>query len=146
MAATSIQTSQIIGVSNVRMAVRGAFHRCPVCGGGHVIRRWFGIVDRCPTCNLRYERIEGHQLGYIGLNTVVTFGSTFIALLVTAIIMTPDIRTGPLLVIALIPAAVFPILLLPSCRLVWTALDLVMRPLRPEEVDPRFIELDPTRR
>lgn len=146
MAPTHAPTSRTIGVSNLRMILRGVVHRCPVCGGGHVIRKWFGIVERCPTCDLRFERIEGHQLGYIGLNTIVTFSSTFVVLLVGSLIMIPNIRYGPLLVASLIPAGVFPIALLPSCRLVWTAFDLAMRPLQPGEVDPRFIVEEPTPR
>ena len=146
MARSPVPTSRIIGVSNPRMILRGALHRCPICGGGHVIRRWFGIAERCPTCDLRFERIEGHQIGYIGLNTIVTFSSTFVVLLVGSLLMIPDIRYTPLLIAALVPAAVFPIALLPSCRLVWTAFDLAMRPLRRDEVDPRFIVVEPSPR
>jgi len=96
------------------------------------------MTDRCPTCDLGFNRIEGQQIGYIGLNTMVCFALTFIVLLVGTIMMVPDIRTGPLLVAALVPAGIGPILLLPSCRLAWIAIDLIMRPLRTGEVDPRL--------
>jgi uncharacterized protein (DUF983 family) len=134
----SRQTSSLIGVSNSRMMLRGLFHRCPVCGGADVIVRWFGLVDRCPTCDLRYERVAGHWIGYIGLNTIITFTITFFSILVTAVVMVPDIRTVPMVIAAVTPAGVLPILLLPSSRLMWTAIDLIMRPLAPNEIDPRF--------
>jgi uncharacterized protein (DUF983 family) len=120
------------------MVLRGVMHRCPICGDRGVIVRWFAMTDRCPTCDLEFNRIEGQQIGYIGLNTMICFALTFIVLLVGTIVMIPDIRTGPLLVAALIPAGIGPILLLPSCRLAWIAIDLIMRPLRPGEVDPRL--------
>ena len=40
---------------------------------------------------------------------------------------------------AVLPAAILPILLFPSSRMMWTAIDLIMRPLDPGEIDPRFI-------
>ncbi len=131
-------TSSLIGVSNLRMLLRGFFHRCPICGGGRVVRKWFFVVDRCPTCDMKYQRVEGHVIGYIGLNTIFTFSITFVSLIVTSIVMVPDIETMPLVIAAVLPAAVLPVLLLPSSRMMWTALDLIMRPLAPGEIDPRF--------
>ncbi len=133
------QTSSIIGVGNLSMLLRGFFLRCPICGGGHVIRKWFFVVDRCPTCDMKYQRVEGHVIGYIGLNTIFTFSITFVSLIVTSILMVPNIETMPLVLAAVVPAAVLPILLLPSSRMMWTAIDLIMRPLQPDEVDPRFL-------
>jgi uncharacterized protein (DUF983 family) len=132
-------TTESTGVAPWRLLLRGAFHRCPICGGGKVIRRWFWMADHCPTCDLRYERLDGQMIGYIGLNTIVTFGATFVVLLVGSVLMAPDIRTTPLLVACSITAVAFPILLMPSCRLGWCAVDLLLRPLQPNEVDPRFV-------
>jgi uncharacterized protein (DUF983 family) len=134
-----------LGVSNATLLWRGARLKCPACGGGGVIVRWFGIVDRCPTCSLRIERIEGHSLGYIGLNTIAVFALTFAVLIVTSIAMVPNIRVGPLLVAALAPALVGPVLFAPGCRTIWTAIDLILRPLRPGEIDPRYVVVDPAR-
>ena len=138
-------TSVQISVTPSRMLVRGLFHRCPVCGGRKVIIGWFGIVDRCPTCDLHINRIEGHMIGYIGLNTIVCFSLTFVVLFVGALLMVPDIEPVPLLIAALIPAGLGPIVFLPSSRTMWTAIDLLMRPLQPGEVDPRYVVVDPGR-
>ncbi len=142
---TDSPTAIQLGVTPTRMLVRGLFHRCPVCGGGGVIRRWFSIHERCPTCDLLIERVEGHMIGYIGLNTIVCFTLTFLTLLVAAVIMVPDIQPGLLVAIALIPAAIGPILFFPSSRMMWTAIDLILRPLTPGEVDPRYVLEDPAR-
>ena len=139
-----IQTSTQLGVGNARMLWRGLLQRCPACGGGHTHRGWFTFVDRCPTCDLRFERIEGHSIGYIGLNTIVTFSATFVVLLVGTIIMHPHIRVWPLLFAALVPGLLLPLLFTPSSHTLWTAIDLIMRPLRTGEIDPRFIEVEPT--
>ena len=41
------------------------------------------------------------------------------------------------------PAFLGPILFAPGSRTTWTAIDLIMRPLTPGEIDPRFIKVDP---
>jgi hypothetical protein len=133
-----IPTHVRLGVSQSRLILRGVFHRCPVCGARGSIVKWMWIRARCPTCDLGFQRIEGQQIGYIGLNTILCFSLTFVVLLVGTIIMIPDIRSVPLLIAALIPAGLGPVVFLPSCRLAWVGIDLIMRPLRPDEVDPRF--------
>jgi len=86
-----------------------------------------------------WDTWHANAIGYIGLNTIVTFSTTFVVLLLGTILMAPDVRPWPLIIAAFIPAAVFPVFLLPSCRLAWTAIDLVMRPIIPGEIDPRFL-------
>jgi uncharacterized protein (DUF983 family) len=140
-----IPTDVQLGVSKSRLIVRGLLLRCPACGHGGVIHGWFGIVDRCPTCDLYIERIEGHVIGYIGLNVVVCFTLLFLVVLIGALLMAPDIKTLPLLVAAGVPGILGPILFAPGSRTTWTAIDLLMRPLRPGEIDPRFVKVDPAR-
>ena len=94
-------------------------------------------------CSLRFERIEGHAIGYIGINTIVTFAATFAVLMGGSILTHPDIAVAPIFVAALLTSLVLPTLFLPSARTLWTAIDLIMRPLEPGEIDPRYIEVDP---
>lgn len=101
------------------------------------------MLDECPQCSLKFERIFGHSIGYIGLNTVVTFGVTFVVLLVGSIATRPDIPVVPLLIATVFSAGVLPILFLPSAHTMWTAIDLIARPLTPGEIDPRFVVVDP---
>jgi uncharacterized protein (DUF983 family) len=138
-------TPHQLQVTPTRLIVRGLLHECPVCGKHGVIVRWFGLVDRCPTCSFKFERVEGHHVGYLGLNVIVTFTTTFLVLLIGSVLMAPDIEPVPLLVAAIIPAVILPIVFLPSSRTLWTAIDLIMRPLEPGEADPRYIAVDPAR-
>jgi len=138
-------TSVQLDCTPTRLVLRGLFHRCPVCGHGGVIVRWFGIVDRCPTCSFKFERVDGQMVGYIGLNTIVCFTATFLVLIVGSVLMVPDIQPVPLVLAALVPAGLGPVLFLPSSRTMWTAIDLLLRPLQPGEADPRFIKVDPAR-
>ncbi|OWY59073.1 hypothetical protein B7486_76515, partial [cyanobacterium TDX16] len=61
---------------------RGATMRCPVCGRHGVVRHWVGLREQCPRCGFAFERTEGHSIGYIGLNTMVTFTLMFFLLVV----------------------------------------------------------------
>ena len=140
---TQTPTAIQLGVSNSRLMWRGATKRCPACGSANTHVSPYKLADRCPQCSLRFERIFGHSLGYIGLNTTVTFTLTFLVLLAGAVIMQPDIRAVPLLGAALCTAGIFPALFLPISHTLWTAIDLALRPLTPGEIDPRFIKIDP---
>jgi len=124
-------TFEQLGVSKARLVLRGVLHACPVCGKRGSIVKWFGITDRCPHCHYGFFRTEGHQIGYIGLNTVVCFALTFVTVLVGTILMVPNIQSTTLIIAGLIPAGLGPIILLPSCRMAWVALDLLFRPLQP---------------
>lgn len=138
-----VQTSTQLGVSNSKMLWRGFRRRCPVCDTGETHSSYAHMLEECPQCSLKFERIAGHSLGYIGLNTVLTFSLTFVVLLVGSIATQPDIPVVPLLVATLLSAGIFPALFLPSAHTMWTAIDLIVRPLTPGEVDPRFVKVDP---
>ncbi len=121
----------------------GLTKRCPACGRGGLFRRWFRIVDRCPRCGLKFERIEGHWIGAIGMNTIVTFGSILV-LMITAVVMFHD-SSVPRWVLAaglMAAALVIPPLLDPFTRTFWTAIDVALRPLEPFEVDWNVVAPD----
>lgn len=138
-----VQTSEQLDVSNARMLWRGFLRRCPACGGRPTHSSYATMLSRCPQCDLRYERIFGHSLGYIGLNTVVTFAATFVVLLVGSLLTFPDIPVVPLIVAIVTTSVGLPALFLPSAHTMWTAIDLIARPLEPGEIDPRFVRVDP---
>jgi uncharacterized protein (DUF983 family) len=49
--------------------------RCPVCGGGPVVLRWFSLVDSCPSCGLHLDRDEpGYWIGSYTVNLFLTEG------------------------------------------------------------------------
>lgn len=116
-----------------RMVARALARRCPVCGQRHIFRRWFQMLERCPGCDLRFERIEGHWTGALGMNTILSFGTLLITLFVGFGITYPDVPAVPLLVVALVVAGVCPFLFFPYSKTLWLAIDLAMRPLEPGE-------------
>lgn len=124
-----------------RLLARGVTLRCPLCGASGLFRRWFGLRDRCPRCHFPLEqRIEGHWLGSLGMNTIVSFGALFVTMIVGLVIAYPDGGLGPLLVVTVTVAVVVPLVFFPFSKTLWSAIDLAMRPLEPDDdVDPRWI-------
>lgn len=123
-----------------RLLLRGLARRCPLCGGGHLFRRWFTIVDRCPRCGFRFERIEGHWLGALGLNSIVSFTAVLLAVVVGFVVTYQDESAGVALALIVATAVVVPLAFYPVSKTLWSAVDLAMRPLEPDDdVDPRWI-------
>lgn len=122
------------------MLARGLRRRCPLCGSGDMFRTFFLVKERCPRCNFPIHREEGHWIGAIGMNTVVSFGALLVTLLVV-FILTWDDRSG---VAVFVPgfavAAIVPLVFFGPSQTLWSAIDLWMRPLEPEDdVDPRYL-------
>jgi uncharacterized protein (DUF983 family) len=141
-----VPTAVQLGLRPRTLLLRGLFGRCPVCGGRHLFHRWFTMVERCPTCSLRFERVEGHWIGAIGVNTVCVMGLMLIVLATVTFTYFPDSPPiVPLLAAQVLIAAAGPLVFFPASRTLWSAIDLLMRPLRPGEVDPRLVLVDPLR-
>lgn len=123
-----------------RLLWRGLRLRCPLCGGGRLFRHWFTIADRCPRCSFPLERIEGHWLGALGMNTMVSFAAVLVAVVVTFALTYPDESTVLAVVAIVTTAIVVPLAFYPVSKTLWSAIDLAMRPLEPDDdVDPRWI-------
>jgi uncharacterized protein (DUF983 family) len=123
-----------------RLLWRGVTKRCPLCGGGDLFERWFTMRDRCPRCAFPLERIEGHWLGALGMNTMVSFVALFVTIVVGVAVTYPDIPTLPLMGLAVGVAVVVPLLFFPFSKTLWSAVDLAMRPLEPDDdVDPEWL-------
>jgi hypothetical protein len=69
----------------------------------------------------------------------------FLVLLGTYVVSYPD-RPGSWVLWTELAMGLFgPVLFFPSARMLWTAIDLLMRPLRTGEIDPRYVVYDPYR-
>lgn len=121
-----------------RLLVRGCTRRCPVCGQGHLFRRWFTMCERCPRCDLRFERIEGHWTGDLGINTIVSFGALLVVLLVGFLAFWPTPPITAIIIAAVIVAGLLPLAFFPFSKTIWLAIDIMMRPIEPGEVRPGF--------
>jgi len=98
------------------------------------------MEERCPTCGFRFERIEGHWIGALGMNTVLTFGIGMVMVVGGYALMHPDPNLPVLLTAVVAWAILGPFILFPWTRTLWTAADLIARPLDPDdEVDPDYL-------
>ncbi len=123
------------------MLARGLTMGCPACGQRGLFRRWFTMADECPKCGLHFERIEGHWIGAIGINTIVSFAVLGIVVIVGVILTYPDGSTLRLILIAAAAGLIGPTLFYPMSKTLWTAIDVGMRPLEAHEVDWTNVDL-----
>jgi len=113
---------------------------CPACGQRGQFHRWFSMEHDCPKCGLHFERIEGHWIGAIGINTIVSFGLLAATLVVAFVVTFPDFPLRTLMILALLVSIITPTVFFPVSRTLWTAIDIAMRPLEPHEVDWRVVD------
>src|SRR3546814_14894549 len=92
-----------------RLLWRGVRRRCPLCGGKDCFRNFFEVKARCPTCNFPLRREEGHWIGAIGMNTVVSFGLLLITLSVGIALTWCERRAAPTFISTFAVAAVAPV-------------------------------------
>lgn len=120
----------------IRMLLRGAFRRCPHCGGkGAFFDGWYKRGERCHTCGLLWERkLEGFELGSMTVNVILTFGTMLIAMGIGVIFSYPDVAVVPILGIIIAVAVVMPVVIFPMTYSMWLAVDLFMRKPEPEEL------------
>ncbi len=117
------------------MLGRGALRRCARCGGRGLFRRWFTMAERCPTCDLRFEREEGYWTGAMMINLAVTevvFLATFVALTAAT---WPDVNWGLVLAVVVAANVVVPIVFYPVSKTLWVAGDLAFRAATSEPPD-----------
>ena len=113
---------------------RGALRRGPLCGSGHLFRHWLVMVEDCPRCDLHFERIEGHWIGAIAMNTVLAL-LVLLGVIVGGFAASyPDSPPAALMIVSVAVAALMPLFFHPFSRTLWTALDLAMRPVAPDEI------------
>ncbi len=96
------------------------------------------MLERCPRCDLRFNRIDGHWTGDIGINTIVSFGALLLVLLGGFAVTWPDPPGVVLVVVCVLTALLVPLAFLPFSKTIWLAIDLMLRPLEPGEVKEGF--------
>ncbi len=118
------------------MIIRGLARRCARCGGGHLFRSWFHLRERCPSCGMRFEREEGFWLGGYVINFATGEGALLVLLaaLIGFEASGAHVSAWPFVAVGLLIAIGGPALTFPFSRTIWSAIDLVMRPLVPSEV------------
>lgn len=114
-------------VRPARLLWRGLTKRCPRCGGGHLFRRWFTMVDRCPTCAYRFEREEGFFLGAYVINLSLGLGMCIAGIVVGFALIRPVPSAGAIATGTALAAGIVPIIAYPFTKTIWTAIDMIMR-------------------
>jgi uncharacterized protein (DUF983 family) len=113
---------------------RGLTKRCAHCGSGHLFRRYFQMVERCPRCGLRFHRQEGQWSGDIGANTIVTFGLLWAVLVIGSLLTWNDPNIALLAALAVLVVVAVPPFFVPYAKTLWLAVDVLMRPVEPDEL------------
>lgn len=123
-----------------RLLWRGITRRCPLCGGGDCFTTFFQVKARCPRCNFPIRRDEGHWIGAVGMNTIVSFGVLLITLVTVFALTWNDRRAAPVFISLFLVASIVPLAFFGASQTLWSAVDLLMRPVEPaDDVDPRWI-------
>ena len=117
-----------------RLLGRALRLRCPCCGGGPVVLRWFVLVDSCPGCGLHLDRDEpGYWIGSYTVNLFLTEGVFVLALVAGLALTWPDVPWRLLTGCCVVLTLSFPALVFPFTKLLYLAIDLAFRP--PESHD-----------
>ncbi|MET0894903.1 MAG: DUF983 domain-containing protein, partial [Acidimicrobiia bacterium] len=84
---------------------------------------WFTMVERCPGCDLKFEREHGYFAGALAINIGVT-SAVFIVVFAVAIALTaPNIPVGLLLAILVPLMIIVPVVGYPFSKTIWVAVD-----------------------
>ncbi len=122
------------------MLARGLLKHCPLCGGGHLFVGWFRMRERCPRCGYLFEREEGFFLGAYVINLAITQGLVLLLAVVPLIVLLdarPDQSVVPIVVGGLAAVLAGPLLFYPFSKTIWTAIDLILRPIEAREPPDR---------
>lgn len=112
------------------MVGRGLVLHCPNCGGGHVLKNWFHLRERCPTCGILLERGEegDYYIGGMMLNIAICFIIFALGFWGVLIATYPSVPWDYLEYGLAAAMIVLPIALYPVSRVTWLGADLALRP------------------
>lgn len=120
------------------LASRALRLRCPNCGKGRVLKGFNEVHERCAVCGFRYARSDDDYFSgamFFGL----MIGETMAVLVIGAFIWItyPNVpwnfmQFGIPVILLLVMIVLFPI-----SRVVWLAVDVLMRPVEPSEMNSR---------
>ena len=82
---------------------------------------------------MKFERMEGHWLGAVAVNTVASATAVILAVVAAMLVWGTDASHGLLLAIAAPVGIAVPVLFDPVSRTLWTAIDTLVRPPSPSD-------------
>ena len=133
------------GVATVLL--RGWHKRCPRCGARGIFGSRLHLIDRCPNCDLRFEREQGGFLGAMTINYLVAV-LVWVAMFVVVLVFTvPDVPVVPLMIASVVVLALTPIWFYPRSKTLWAAIEFLVARSDPDyrtpvRRDPRATDLE----
>jgi uncharacterized protein (DUF983 family) len=127
---------QVVRVGSLATVWRGARGRCGRCGSRGALVGFFRLRERCPRCGYRFAREEGFFTGVYLVNFSVTIGILWLLVMGYTLWRAAGDRDSGItavLVVGVALAVILPIVLYPLALTTWAAIDLVLRPLEPDE-------------
>ena len=121
-------------VNTFQLFGRALLLRCPNCGQREIFQTWFKQKERCPSCQLIFNRGEqGYIVGAYMFNIVIAeliFAAIFVAVLIGTWPRPPWtlLTYGGAAVMILLPLVFYPF-----SRTLFLAFDLAFRPPGKEE-------------
>jgi uncharacterized protein (DUF983 family) len=119
-----------------RALLRGLFKRCPRCGLHGIFDRWFRLKERCPRCELQFQREEGGFLGAMTINYGVAAIVWLPVVIVGFVLTAPN---PPVLALTLLSVAIMvavPLLFYPNSKSIWAAVEYLVSETEPLDEDP----------
>lgn len=104
-------------------------------------------MDRCPRCDLRFEKEEGGFLGAMTLTYALAMAVWVVMMIVVLIATVPDVPVAPLIVGSVAIMVAVPLLTYPSMKGAWAAIEYLVARSQPDyrppvKRDPRARELE----
>jgi Protein of unknown function (DUF983) len=85
------------------------------------------MVDRCPTCNYRFEREEGFFLGAYVVNLALAMGAVLAAMIIGFAVIRPVPSAAVIATAAALAGGLTPVVAYPFTKTIWTSIDTLMR-------------------
>lgn len=110
--------------------------RCPNCGRGPVLTGWYRVHARCSSCRFRYERSdENYFAGAVFVHFMLSGFSFAAGLLLLLMLSWPTVPWDALTFGTPVAILFFAVALYPISKVVWLTVDVMLRPVTPEEME-----------
>lgn len=124
------------GTNQMRRVLGRAFRlHCPSCGQGGIFHAWFKMERRCPSCRFWFERGDGYFIGATCVNLMLAIVIPAAVILAGLLVTWPRSPWTLLEALGIALAVAVPVGFYPFARMVWLAIDLVVRPIHPTEYE-----------
>ena len=141
VAAPEATSESGLDVPSMRQVARVAWRtmrlRCANCGRGKVLRSFGSVNNRCSSCGLRFWRgEEDYFSGALLFGLTAGFVLALLGVLVVVASTWPDVPWRGMRLIGIPLFFLGMIILYPVSKVVWIAVDVLLRPVHPSELRP----------